>query len=76
MKFPLLNIDGSKAETIEISDKLVNLKVNHKLIILKGRKAKDEINRLQQPINFMYKLENSITEANSKILIIDIKNKL
>jgi large subunit ribosomal protein L4 len=32
MKFPLLNIDGSKAETIEISDKLVKLKVNHKLI--------------------------------------------
>ena len=32
MKFPLLNIDGNKAETIEISDKLVKLKVNHKLI--------------------------------------------
>ena len=32
MKFPLLNIDGSKAETIEISDKLVKLKVNHRLI--------------------------------------------
>ena len=32
MKFPLLNIDGSKADSIEISDRLVNLKVNHKLI--------------------------------------------
>ena len=32
MKFPLLNIDGTKADTIEISDKLVKLKVNHKLI--------------------------------------------
>ena len=32
MKFPLLNIDGSKSDSIEISDKLVNLKVNHKLI--------------------------------------------
>ena len=32
MKFPLLNIDGSKSETIEISDKMVKLKVNHKLI--------------------------------------------
>jgi len=32
MKFPLLNIDGSKSNTIEISDKLVRLKVNHKLI--------------------------------------------
>ena len=32
MKFPLLSIDGSKADSIEISDKLVKLKVNHKLI--------------------------------------------
>ena len=32
MKFPLLNIDGSKADTIEISDKIVKLKVNYKLI--------------------------------------------
>ena len=32
MKLPLLNIDGSKSSLIEISDKLVKLKVNHKLI--------------------------------------------
>ena len=32
MKFPILNIDGSKGNTLEISDKLINLKVNHKLI--------------------------------------------
>ena len=32
MKFPLLNIDGTKADSIESSDKLVKLKVNHKLI--------------------------------------------
>tara|TARA_B100001996_G_scaffold371837_1_gene347614 strand:+ start:126 stop:761 length:636 start_codon:yes stop_codon:yes gene_type:complete len=32
MKFPLLNIDGSKTESIEISDKIVKLKVNYKLI--------------------------------------------
>ena len=32
MKLPLLNIDGSKATSIEISDKLVNLKINYKLI--------------------------------------------
>ena len=32
MKFPLLNIDGSIKDSIEISDKLVMLKVNHKLI--------------------------------------------
>jgi len=32
MKFPLLSIDGAKSDSIEISDKLVKLKVNHKLI--------------------------------------------
>ena len=28
----MLNIDGTKGNTLEISDKLINLKVNHKLI--------------------------------------------
>ena len=32
MKLKLLNINGSKSETIEVSDKVINLKVNHKLI--------------------------------------------
>ena len=32
MKFPILNIEGTKSNTIEISDKFVNLKVNYKLI--------------------------------------------
>ena len=32
MKFPILSIDGAKTDSIEISDKLVKLKVNHKLI--------------------------------------------
>ena len=32
MKFPLLNIDGSKGSSIEISDKIINQKINYKLI--------------------------------------------
>ena len=32
MKVPLLNIDGSKNSSVEISDKLIKLKINHKLI--------------------------------------------
>ena len=32
MKFNLLNIDGGKSETIDISDKIMNLKFNHKLV--------------------------------------------
>ena len=32
MKFPILNIDGSKESTIELNDKLVKSKINYKLI--------------------------------------------
>ena len=32
MKIKLLNIDSSKTDTIEVSDKVINQKVNHKLI--------------------------------------------
>ena len=32
MKLPLLNIGGEKSSSIEVSDKIVKLKVNHKLI--------------------------------------------
>jgi len=32
MKLKMLNIDGTKTDTIEVSDKIVNLKVNYKLI--------------------------------------------
>ena len=32
MKLPLLNIDGTKPTSIEISDRLIKLKVNYKLI--------------------------------------------
>tara|TARA_B100000780_G_C20952847_1_gene380144 strand:+ start:107 stop:742 length:636 start_codon:yes stop_codon:yes gene_type:complete len=32
MKFNLLNIEGGKSESIDVSDKIMNLKFNHKLI--------------------------------------------
>ena len=32
MKIKLLNISGSSSETVDVSDKVINLKVNHKLI--------------------------------------------
>ena len=32
MKIKTLNIDGGKSETIEVSDKLLNQKINYKLI--------------------------------------------
>jgi 16S rRNA (guanine527-N7)-methyltransferase len=58
-------------EILKISREIV--KVNHKLIILKGKSAEEEINKLQQPVEFRYKLENSLTDPKSKILIVDIK---
>ncbi len=32
MKIKLLNIENNKSESIEVSDKLINLKINHKLV--------------------------------------------
>ena len=58
-------------EIIRISrEKIIS---SHKLIILKGKNAENEISKLQDLHNLVYKTENSITDANSKILIIEIK---
>jgi len=48
--------------------------VNHKLIILKGKNAKNEINSLQPKVNYRYSLKKSITDPESKIIIMDVKN--
>ena len=32
MKFTLLNIDGSKSDSIEVSDKIIGAKINNKLV--------------------------------------------
>jgi len=60
-------------EIMRISREIV--KVNHKLIILKGKNAENEINSLQSKINYKYVLKNSITDEESKIIIMDIKIK-
>jgi|TARA_B110000967_G_C18794435_1_gene515000 16S rRNA (guanine527-N7)-methyltransferase len=58
-------------EIIRISRETI--KVNHRLIILKGRNAENEINKLKPYENFIYKTEESITDSESKILFIEIK---
>ena len=58
-------------EHIYISREII--KVNHKLIILKGKSAQDEINKLNKDLNYSYSLEKSITDPNSKIIILEIK---
>ena len=60
-------------EIIRISREII--KVNHRLIILKGKNAEDEINRLKPHKSFIYKIEKSITDVESKILIIEIKKQ-
>ncbi|MDA7606272.1 16S rRNA (guanine(527)-N(7))-methyltransferase RsmG [Pelagibacteraceae bacterium] len=49
------------------------IEVNHKLIILKGKNAEEEIKQLNKNFNYSYSLEKSITNPDSKILIIQIK---
>jgi 16S rRNA (guanine527-N7)-methyltransferase len=45
----------------------------HKLIILKGKNAQIEINNVSLDKNYSYKLISSITDKNSKIILIDAK---
>jgi len=52
-----------------------NVKVNHKLIILKGKNALEEINMLQMKEQYRYEVKDSITDKESKILIFDVKKK-
>ena len=44
----------------------------HKLIILKGQNAQEEANKAFKSNKYAYKLENSMTDEKSKILIADI----
>ena len=43
----------------------------HKIIIMKGKNAQEEINNTSQMQNYKYRLENSITDNNSKIIILN-----
>ena len=43
----------------------------HKIIIMKGKNAQQEINKASQMKNYEYRLENSITDNNSKIIILN-----
>tara|TARA_X000001036_G_scaffold299288_1_gene278401 strand:+ start:144 stop:761 length:618 start_codon:yes stop_codon:yes gene_type:complete len=58
-------------EILNISREIV--KKPHKLIILKGKNAQSEINNVSLGSNYSYKLEKSITDDNSKIIIVDVK---
>ena len=56
-------------EIINISRE--NVKKPHKIIILKGKNAQSEINNVSLASNYSYKLKNSITDNDSKIIIVE-----
>ena len=58
-------------EIFRISREII--KKPHKLIILKGKSAQSEINNVSLGSNYSYKIEKSITDDNSKIIIVDAK---
>ncbi len=58
-------------EILRISREIV--KKPHKFIILKGKNAQSEINNVSLGSNYSYKIEKSITDDSSKIIIVDVK---
>jgi 16S rRNA (guanine527-N7)-methyltransferase len=48
-------------------------KKSHKLIILKGQNAQKDLEKAFKKQKYAYKLEKSITNENSKIIIVDFK---
>ena len=58
-------------EHIRISREII--KVSHKLIIMKSKKAEEEIKKLNNNFNYRYSLEKSITSPDSKIIIVNFE---
>jgi len=56
---------------IQVSREIV--KKSHKLIILKGHNAQEDLKKAFNKDKYDYKLENSITNEDSKIIIVDFK---
>ena len=56
---------------IQVSREIV--KKSHKLIILKGQNAQKDLKKAFKKEKYDYKLENSITNEGSKIIIVDFK---
>ena len=57
-------------ELLRISREIV--KKPHKLIVLKGKSAQDEVNNLSKEMIYKYRLEKSITNNELGILIFDV----
>lgn len=60
-------------EIMHISREII--KKDHKLIILSGKSAQEQAEKASKEHFFKYKLENSITDKESKIIIVDVIKK-
>ena len=56
---------------IQVSREIV--KKSHKIIVLKGQNAQEDLKKAFKREKYDYKLKNSITNKDSKIIIVDIK---
>ena len=56
---------------IQVSREIV--KKSHKLIVLKGQNAQEDLKKAFKREKYPYKLEDSITNNESKIIIVDLK---
>jgi 16S rRNA (guanine527-N7)-methyltransferase len=56
---------------IQVSREIV--KKSHKIIVLKGQNAQEDLKKAFKREKYDYKLENSITNKDSRIIIIDFK---
>jgi 16S rRNA (guanine527-N7)-methyltransferase len=56
---------------IQVSREIV--KKPHKIIVLKGQNAQEELKKAFKRKKYAYKLVNSITNKDSKIIIVDLK---
>ena len=56
-------------QIIQVSREII--KIPHKLIVLKGQNAQQEINKAFKIQKYPYKIESSITNNESKIIIIE-----
>jgi 16S rRNA (guanine527-N7)-methyltransferase len=56
---------------IQVSREII--KKNHKIIVLKGQNAQEDLKKALKKEKYDYKLEDSITNNKSKIVIVDIK---
>tara|TARA_B100000963_G_scaffold220674_1_gene192319 strand:+ start:256 stop:870 length:615 start_codon:yes stop_codon:yes gene_type:complete len=73
-----INTDYIVSRAFKKLDRIIQVsreiaKKSHKLIILKGQNAQKDLEKAFKKEKYDYKLENSLTKEDSKIIIVDFK---